>query len=803
MIIKSLILIPLLLTVAQLSGQYKSPNAHVKDVYDIERPPYIVFKDYTKVGYQISNDNTITLKELAAKDIELAGRKFSPTLNAQKKFNQINKISKVDFDKKIEKPIDLSKYGSIRTLYYSADHSKGIMTLDYSDGVGFIYVDFDKNKIKEYPDIRLIGAMGEPHVQWLANQKEVLIKMIPPGRPTAPEVNSVPESPIIEESSGKMSQMRTSTNLLKDANDKLLFDHYFTSQIAIVNLKSGKINKIGEPGIYRSVAISPNNKLLLVSEVQKPYSYTVPYYYFPMTTEVWDLQGTIVKQVLTRELQDEIPIGGTYAGERSHHWFTSEPQTLVWYEAEDDGDPKREVPYRDIIYKSPYPFSEESEFFRTEHRVNGYYSFANKNYIIYQDYDRDRLWTRQWLFNLEDYSKVLITDQSVNDKYADRGSIFTVWDENKNRVVVTNGDLIYYTNNAGASPEGNRPYLASFNLKTQEFQKLFEANPDKYEQIITFADQEFSSIIIGTQDVNTPRNYQLVDLATDQRTTLTNNTDPYPEYAKLQKELVNYKRSDGVDLSGILYLPANYDGKEKLPLIIHAYPREFVTAETAGQVSGSDKTFTWFYGDDIKYMAMHGYAVLSNASIPIIGEPEVVNDTFIDQLLDGVSSAINYLDGRGVADPTKVGIIGHSYGAFMVANVLANSDICQVGVAKSGAYNRTLTPFGFQKERRTFWQAKEFYMDVSPFAQADQINEPILLIHGEEDPNSGTYPMQTRRLYQAIKGNGGTARMVILPLEGHGYQAEESQLHVLSEIEEWFNKYLKPTTRKCENCDKT
>ncbi|MFA7056376.1 MAG: prolyl oligopeptidase family serine peptidase [Candidatus Cloacimonadales bacterium] len=803
MIKKCLCLLVILLIVANLFGQYNVPNANIKAVYDIERPSYYVFKEYTKQGYEISNDSKISLKELVAKDIELAGRKFSPILNAEKKFYQTNKISKVDFSKKTEIPIDLSKYGSGRTIFYSADHSKGIMTLDYSDGVGFIYIDFEKNKIKEYPNIRLNGAMSEPHVQWLANQKEVLITMIPEGRSNAPDVNSVPQSPTIEETSGKMSQMRTFTNLLKDANDELLFDYYFTSQIAIVNLKSGKINKIGEPGIYSSVSVSPNNKLLLISEVQRPYSYTVAYYYFPMTTEIWDLQGNVIKEVFTRELQDEIPIGGTYAGERYHHWLTSEPQTLVWYEAQDNGDPKIEVAYRDIVYKSPYPFSEKSEFFRTEHRLNSYSCFANKNYIIYGDYDRDRLWVREWLFNLGDYSKVLITDQSVNDKYSDRGEIFTVWNENKDKVIVTNGDLIYYFNHSGASPEGNKPYIASFNLKTLEFIKLFEADSAKYEQIITFADKDFSSLIIGTQDVNTPRNYQIVDLKTKQRTTLTNNTDPYPGYAKLKKELVNYKRSDGVDLSGVLYLPANYEGKEKLPLIIHAYPREYVTAETAGQVSGTDKTFTWFYGDGIKYMAMNGYAVLSNASIPIIGEPDVVNDTFISQLLDGVSSAVNYLEGRGIADPTKVGIIGHSYGAFMVANVLANSDICQVGVAKSGAYNRTLTPFGFQKERRTFWEAKDFYIEVSPFAQADQINEPLLLIHGENDPNSGTYPMQTRRLYQAIKGNGGTARMVILPLEGHGYQAEESELHVLSEIEGWFNKYLKPQETKDENSDES
>ncbi len=788
---KSVIFLLGLVIFGTLFGQYRVPDSRIREVYEITKPPYVIFKPFTDFGCEISYDPKIELIEIAEADIELAGNKFSPRLNATKKFYQTNSFSLVDFSNESKTAINLDKYQGIRTSFYSFDHSKAIMTYDLEDGVSFILVDFTTKKIVEYPEIRLNGAMGEPHVQWLANQKEVLIGMIPQERGEKPNSDILPDSPIIEETSGKLSQLRTYTNLLKSPQDEALFDYYFTSQIAIVNLKSKKIKKIGKPGIYRSASISPNNKLLIVTQINKPYSYTVPYYYFPQTTSIWNLKGKELKQLITRDLQDEIPIGGTYSGQRYHHWLPIADQTLVWYEAQDNGDPKVEVEYRDIIYTSQYPFKEREEFYRTQHRATGYDCFADKKSIIFGDYDRDKLWTRQWLYNLEDSSKTLITNQSVNDKYADRGDIFTVWDENKEKVIVRNGNLVYYINNTGATPEGNKPFLASFNLETLEFTKIYEADPAKYEQIVTFADPDFTSIIIGSQDVMHPRNYQLVNLLTGERRTLTNNIDPYPEYANLQKELVNYKRSDGLDLSGILYLPYDYDGSEKLPLIIHAYPREFVSAKTAGQVSGSDKTFTWYYGDDIRYLAMSGYAVLYNASIPIVGEPEVVNDTFIEQLLDGVNSAITFLDNKGVIDPSRVGIIGHSYGAFMVANVLANSDLCQVGVAKSGAYNRTLTPFGFQKERRTFWQAKDFYLKVSPFATADQINEPILLIHGDKDPNSGTYPMQTQRFYQAIKGNGGTAKMVILPFEEHGYRAKESELHVLAEVIEWFDRFLK------------
>jgi dipeptidyl aminopeptidase/acylaminoacyl peptidase len=791
MLRKNLVTLIFLITVQVVFGQYKVPDDRIKDVYEITKPPYLIFKPFSKSAFEITYKGQIGLNELVEEDLELAGKKFLPRINASRKFYQTDSFSLVDFANDSSDQIDIAKYATIRTVFYSWDYSKAIMTYEMEDGISFIYVDFKTKKITDYPQIKLNGAMGEPHVQWLANQKEVLIQMIPEDRPQEADYDPIPQSPLIEETSGKMSQLRTYTKLLKSPNDEILFDYYFTSQIAIVNLKSKKIKEIGPAGIYPSVEISPNNKLLLVTKINTPYSYTVPYYYFPQTTSIWNLKGKEVKHIMDRPLQDEIPIGGTYAGQRYHHWLPIAEQTLVWYQAQDEGDPNQQVEYRDIIYKSDYPFKTSEVFFKTQHRASGYQCLSDKENIIYGDYDRDRLWSRQWLLNLADNSSKLITDQSVNDKYGDRGSLFTVWNKNKERLVQRNGDLIYYINNQGASPEGNRPFLASFNIKTLEFTKLFEADLDKYEQISSFADSNYESIIIGSQNIEQPRNYQLVNLLTGQRRSLTNNQNPYPDYANLKKELVNYKRSDGIDLSGILYLPHDYDGKEKLPLIIHAYPREYASAETAGQVSGSDKTFTWYYGDDIRYLAMNGYAVLYNASIPIVGDPQVVNDTFLEQLLAGVSSAIDYLDEREIINPEKVGIIGHSYGAFMVANVLANSDLCQVGVAKSGAYNRTLTPFGFQKERRTFWQAKDFYLQVSPFARADQINEPLLLIHGDKDPNSGTYPMQTKRLYQAIKGNGGTARMVILPFEEHSYRAKESELHVLSEINEWFDKYLR------------
>jgi dipeptidyl aminopeptidase/acylaminoacyl peptidase len=273
---------------------------------------------------------------------------------------------------------------------------------------------------------------------------------------------------------------------------------------------------------------------------------------------------------------------------------------------------------------------------------------------------------------------------------------------------------------------------------------------------------------------------------------LTHYKDPAPQLRSIKKELVTYKRPDGVQLSFTLYLPPDYKPGERLPTIVWAYPLEFNDAGTAGQVVGSPNLFTTLNGNSILFMLTQGYAILDNATMPVVGDPETVNNTYIEQIVASAKAAIDKAVDMGVTDRNRVGVGGHSYGAFMTANLLAHSDLFRAGVARSGAYNRTLTPFGFQSERRTLWQAPEMYARVSPFMYADKIKTPLLLIHGEADNNPGTFPVQSERMYQAIKGNGGTVRLVLLPLESHGYVARESVEHVLYEMISWFDRWVKP-----------
>jgi dipeptidyl aminopeptidase/acylaminoacyl peptidase len=260
----------------------------------------------------------------------------------------------------------------------------------------------------------------------------------------------------------------------------------------------------------------------------------------------------------------------------------------------------------------------------------------------------------------------------------------------------------------------------------------------------------------------------------------------------LQKRLISTDRGDGVQLSGLLHTPPGYDPARdgRLPLIIWAYPHDFGSAGTAGQVRGSSTRFTRLTASDPAWFVLRGYAVLADATMPVIGDPETKNDTYIEQITAAAAAHVKALTEVGIADPARVAVGGHSYGAFMTANLLAHTDLFAAGIARSGAYNRTLTPFGFQTERRSYWEVPDVYDRVSPFRYAHRIGAPILLVHGADDGNSGTFPVQSERLFQAIGGNGGIARLVVLPLESHSYVARESVLHVLAEQFSWLGRWL-------------
>jgi dipeptidyl aminopeptidase/acylaminoacyl peptidase len=599
----------------------------------------------------------------------------------------------------------------------------------------------------------------------------------------------------VEETAGKRSQMATFEDLIRDSHDEDLFEYFATAQLTLIDAEAGRALPVGTPGMYVGADFSPDGNWLLVARVKRPFSSRVPFSLFARSTEVWSASGRKVATVADLPVSDEVPRQGVPLGPRAIEWQPLRPASLVWVEALDGGDPVRKVPNRDRILRFDAPFDAVPQELRLiQFRYAGLVWSAKPDAALLSEFDRDRRWETTRFVDLAAKSEPgkLIFDRSVNDAYNDPGSPVLQTTAAGEQVLLQDGDWIYFSGN-GASEGGFRPFLDRRNLATGVSERLFRCDETSYEPFVSFASQgpNRSSIVTRRETPSEPPNFFLLDWRTGKRRRLTDFRDTAAALSRVKKELVRYARKDGVPLSGTLYLPPDWKPGTRLPAIVWAYPLEFSDSGTAGQVRGSSKTYTRPLAPSPIYFALHGYAVLNDATMPVVGDPETVNNTYLEQISDAARAAVDKLDAMGVADRNRVVVGGHSYGAFMTANLLAHTDIFAAGIARSGAYNRSLTPFGFQTERRSYWEATDLYTKISPFTNAHKIRKPILLIHGEADDNTGTFPIQTERFYQAIKGNGGTARMVMLPDEAHAYRARETVLHVLAEMFDWADRWTK------------
>jgi dipeptidyl aminopeptidase/acylaminoacyl peptidase len=544
---------------------------------------------------------------------------------------------------------------------------------------------------------------------------------------------------------------------------------------------------------------SPDDQYIMVETIHRPFSYLVPYYSFPTTTEVYDLDGNLVKLIDEQPLIEQLPkgFGAVPEGKRRISWRDDQPATLYWVEAQDGGDPQREVDVRDKLFywSAPFKDGEVKAGLDFELRFSGIVWGNASTAIAYEYWWATRnIKTSLFTPGKPDSKKVLF-DRSYQDRYSDPGSFETTYNEFGEQVLLmADGGRTLFLTGQGASPEGNRPFVRTFDLKTQETRELWRSEAPYYESPAFILDAKKGMLVTRRESPDDPPNYYIRNWKTGDLDAITDFPHPYPALAGIEKEVVQYQRKDGLDLQGDLYLPKGYNPETDgpLPVIMWAYPREFKSKGDAGQVQGSPYEFVRLYWGSPLYWLTQGYAVFDQVAMPIVGEEdEEPNDYFREQLVGNAEAAIDVLAERGIADRNRIAVGGHSYGAFMTANLLAHSDLFAAGIARSGAYNRTLTPFGFQSEERTYWDAPEVYYTMSPFMHADKVNEPLLMIHGEADNNSGTFPLQSERMYQAINGLGGKARLVMLPHESHGYRAKESIMHMLYEQDAWLEKYVK------------
>ncbi|MEA3588542.1 S9 family peptidase [Pseudidiomarina sp. 1APP75-27a] len=772
---------------------YQEPVQEIVDIVDAAPSP----------GGSLSPDGDMLLisnypalpdiTDVAADQLKLAGRRINPANYTVSQARYISAIELLDIasGEKIEidgLPSDLKALGAS----WSPNGDFIAVAQQTEATVQLWLVDVNSAQAKLWSGTALNAVWG-PRLEWRHDSSGLYSYTLAEGL-TKPALTTVPTGPVITESAGRTAPGRTYQDLLQNKQDEALFDYYFTSQITFFPV-TGEEQDIGPQALYNGVSVSPDDSYLLVSEIKRPYSYAVPYYRFPETTMVWNTAGETDYTVAQQPLADDLPIAfdAVVQGRRSISWRNDADATLVWAQATDMGDPAVDAETRDQVFQQPAPFTAEPQKLVDLSKRYGRMLAADEEHILVWERwwaDRDE---KLWLVDATgEHEPKLVWERSWEDRYNDPGQPFTVQENGRSLLYLNDGKILL--TGTGASAEGDRPFIDRYDLNTKDSERLWRSQAPYFERPRGLINADQLSFLMQREGVNDPADFFVRDLDDNTLTALTETPHPMPHTQGISRELITYTREDGLAMSAELYLPAGYD-KERdgpLPTVVWAYPREYKSSAAAAQISGSPYEFVRISYWAPQYLATQGYAVLDSATMPIVGEGDArPNDTFIEQLVMNGKAAIKAGADLGVTDPERVALGGHSYGAFMTANMLAHSDLFKTGIARSGAYNRSLTPFGFQREERTVWDDADLYIGMSPFFHAHKINEPLLMIHGANDNNSGTFPMQSERLYQAIKGLGGTSRLVMLPHESHGYRARESVLHMLWEQTRWLDLYLK------------
>lgn len=809
-IIAGLVLAALALTLppaAPAADGYQLPPPALQAIVDAPRAPSLDLSPRRDLAAMLRAPGLPGIAMVAQPELKLAGVRINPRTYARSRFFYTDDLWLIETASGRElRFTGLPAPLQLADLHWSPDQSHLAFThLDAASGELQLWVADTATRRARRLAVPALNAVYGSGFTWMPDSQRLLLRTRPADQGPAPVSDGIPSGPNIQVTDPAVGerQIRTYQDLLRNEHDAATFEHYATSQLLLTDL-AGVTRTLGEPALYISATPSPDGRLILTERMARPFSYIVPAWFFPRHTEVLDLDGALIHSVAELPLVEGLPKGNDAErdGIRIADWRADAPATLYLVQALDGGDPSREVEFRDQVSLHAAPFDgEPTVLARLTKRFNSIEWGTGEVALLTEAWWKDRSYNRWSLApDMPTLAPVKLHGGSYEDRYAYPGDPVLAPDAAGNaRILFTpDGESIYFMGD-GASPEGDRPFLDRLHLADQQVTRLFRSAAPYYEQPVEIMDPEAKRLLTLRESPKDPPNFQMREAGRGgvygKPKALTRFPHPTPQLKDIRKEQIRYTRADGVELTGTLYLPAGYDAKRdgRLPFLLWAYPQEFKSAAAASQVTDSPYRFNRVsYWGPLPFLAM-GYGVLDDPSMPIVGEGDAEpNDTYVPQLVASAQAAVDELVRRGVADRERIAIGGHSYGAFMAANLLAHSRLFRTAIARSGAYNRTLTPFGFQAEERNYWAAKDTYLEMSPFHHAEKIKDPVLFIHGEQDNNSGTFPIQSERLFAAIKGMGGTARLVMLPNESHGYRARESILHMLAETHAWLEQHVKP-----------
>lgn len=789
------------LSFGQENLNYQKPPQSILELAEAPLAPSIQIDSKGKNIVFLYRSNFKSIEELSETEMRLGGLRINPVTNIGSRTRYfINLKVRVGQDGNIQDVNGLPENGRFANFSWSPNQEYMAFTNTVTSGVELWVLDIENAKAKKLSQANLNANMGRPFT-WFKDSNSLLVTTLPENRKDLIDTKeAIPTGPTVSVSeAGVEAQNRTYQDLLKNKNDEYNFELLTQAELHKINM-DGSSSLWKKSDMYRDVSFSPDGNYVMVTTIKRPFSYLVPYYRFPSTTTIYKANGDFVNTFLEVPLIEDLPKGfmAERTGKRDVNWRNDKPATLVWTEALDGGDPENEVPFRDEVFMQDAPFTGNiTSLLKTKDRFR-YIQWGNDNTALAHDYWWNTRNTRTYLFNPSNNKQEpkIVFDRNYQDVYNNPGNFVSTKNEFDEYVLELDNNNAYLIGD-GYSDAGKFPFIDEINLETLQTNRLYHSKlTDQVEDITMALNAKQGEYVVRIESKNQFPNYYIRNIKKRiGLQPLTQFENPFKSIQDVQKEVIKYNRADGLELTGTLYLPTDYEAGKKYPMIMWAYPQEFKDKSSAGQNTKSSNEFTYpWYGSPI-YWVTRGYVVLDDASFPIVGEgDEEPNDTFIEQLVANAKAAIDAVDALGYIDRHKVAVGGHSYGAFMTANLLSHSNLFAAGIARSGAYNRTLTPFGFQSEERNYWEAPEIYYNMSPFMHADTMKTPLLLIHGEADNNSGTYPLQSERYFNALKGLGAPVRLVMLPKESHGYAAKESILHMLWEQDKWLEDHVKNNT---------
>ena len=792
---------------AQQSLEYQKPSNEILELADVELAPGVQIDSEGENMVLLYRNQYKSIAELSETEMRLAGLRINPVTNIGSRTNYYTniKVKKVS-DKEATQVTGLPANARLSGFRWSPDETMIACLNTTSTGVEVWVLDISNAKVTKITDANVNANMGST-LNWFKDNEHLLVKMLPSDRkPLINTAIAVPTGPTVSVSDGAKAQNRTYQDLLKTPNDEYNFEQLARSEIKKVSI-TGKVSDYLEADMYRGISFSPDGNYVMITKIMRPFSYLVTYGRFPSESTIYKKNGSKVTVVNEVPLDEVRPKGfmSTRLGKRNMTWRGDKPSTLVWAEALDGGDPSVEADYRDAVYQLEAPFNGSPKLIlKTKQRFAGI-DWGNDNTAVAYDYWWNTRNTKTYMFNPSTAVAKVISDRNYQDVYSDPGNFVSSKNEYGRYTLTMNGDKLYRMGD-GYSKEGQFPFIDEYNIKTGKTKRLYQsAYTDKLESLNSAIDMKKGEILVRIESKTEYPNYYIRNInKKNELKAITAFENPFKSLENVDKRVISYKRDDGLDLEGTLYLPLDYKEGEKYPMILWAYPREYKDKASASQSTANPNEFVYPYWGSPIYWVTKGYVVLDDAAFPIVGEgDEEPNDSFRSQLVANGKAAIDAVDKLGYIDRDKVAVGGHSYGAFMTANLLSHSNLFAAGIARSGAYNRTLTPFGFQSEERSYWEAPEIYYKMSPFMHADKMKTPLLLIHGVADNNSGTYPLQSERYFNALKGLGAPVRLVMLPKESHGYRAKESIMHMLWEQDQWLDKHVKNKKKKEEKIENT